>query len=194
MPEAVRCGRCPYCGVQYFDRRDCPEHELTLQPLGASEEIDEASAVTFFADPRMGRWPALLGASLVLVGFVAPCASWAETTGSALDVSIEAAKNLWLAPGAALGQLAILWHRRAARTMHAARFAVAGLSAGGALPLLYTCWRMRTVAEAAGQRVDWSWGLWLMLLGFALTAIGAPFLGRSRRDRARVASPAAKDH
>ncbi len=129
----------------------------------------------------------LLGASLVLIGFLLPFAGWAETKASALAVSIEAAKNLWLAPGAALGQLAILWHRRTARSMQAARFAVAGLAVGGALPLLYTSWRMRTVAAAAGQTLDWFCGLWLMLLGFALTALGARDFGRQRNRQTRGA-------
>jgi hypothetical protein len=174
----MKCGRCPYCGVSYLNRPECPEHGLTLLPLDLPADVDGVSSVTFFADPRLGRGPVLLGASLVLIGFLLPFAGWAETKASALAVSIEAAKNLWLAPGAALGQFAILWHRRSARTMQAARLAVAGLSFGGALPLLYTTWRMRTVAAAAGQTVDWFWGLWLMLFGFALTAFGARHLGR----------------
>lgn len=185
MSGTMECGRCPYCGQRYFNQLECPEHELTLVPVdpsadGSSADADEGSSVTFFADPRLGRGPVLLGASLALVGFLLPFAGWAESTASALEVSVEAAKNLWLTPLAALAQLAILWQRRTALRMHAARFAVAGLSVGGVLPLFYTTWRVRTVAAAAGQAVDWLSGLWLMSFGFALAAFGARQLGRQR--------------
>lgn len=145
-------------------------------------------AVRFFIDPRLGRGTVLLGASLVLLGFLA---QFVSTTGeqaskivaSALEVAIDGAANIWLTPGAAVAVLWILWRRRSRISMRAARAAVFGLAAGGALPLIYTTRRIGVVADAYTADVQWSWGLWLMVAGLLLAALGgwARQLGCARK-------------
>jgi len=133
--------------------------------------------VTFFADPRLGRGAVLLGAMLVLLGFVAPFVSAEILAASALEVAIDGADNLWLTPGAAIAVLWILWRRRSRHAMRAARLAVLGLAAGGALPLIYTTGRIGLVAETYTADVEWLWGLWLMAAGLVLAAVGSRWMG-----------------
>lgn len=173
---------CPFCHESFEGRAECPEHELTLVPL---DELPRRAnrplgQVSFFADPRLGRGAPFLGASLVLLGFVVPFVRSFELEASALEVAVDGARNLWFTPGAAMGVLWILWRRRGRGAMRAARLAVLGLSLGGGLPLIYTCRRIVLVAEAQAVTVDWLWGLWLMLAGLVIAALGSRGLGSSR--------------
>ena len=89
-------------GDGFEGRSDCPDHDLTLLPL---DELPRRAqrrlqGVTFFADPRLGRGPVLLGISLALLGFLVPMVRYGDVVESALEVAIEGAGNLWLAPGA----------------------------------------------------------------------------------------------
>jgi hypothetical protein len=184
--ERTRFLFCPFCGEGFEGRKECPEHELSLIPIDrlpwAPERMLEA--VTFFFDPRLGRGTVLLGASLVLLGFLAQFVSAtgdqaSEIAASALEVAIDGAANLWLTPGAAVAVLWILWRRRSRISMRAARLAVFGLAAGGALPLIYTTRRIGLVADAYAADVQWSWGLWLMVAGLLMAALGARRIGAS---------------
>lgn len=153
--------------------------------------------VTFFADPRLGRGGVLLGAALVLLGFLAPFVhrsggaltgerySGGALTGerhynlaaSALEVAIDGAGNLWFTPGAAVALLWILWRRRRRSAMRAARVAVFGLAVGGGLPLIYTTRRIGLMAGAEAVQVEWLWGLWLMVAGLLLVAFSSRGFG-----------------
>ena len=170
---------CPFCRDGFEGCTECPEHELTLVPIdqlprGAGRRLEQ---VTFFADPRLGRGPVLLGATLAVIGFLAPFVRSSELEASALEVAIDGAGNLWFTPGAAMMLLWILWRRRSHSTMRAARAAVLGLAVSGALPLLYTTRRIGAVAEAHDAGLHWLWGLWLMLAGLLVTAIASRGLG-----------------
>lgn len=170
---------CPFCGAEFKELAECPEHGLTLVQIGVPvRELGGSSKrVTFFADPRLGRGFVLLGAALVLVGFVLPFVRSSEIVASGLEVAIDGAANLWLAPGAAILLLWILWQRRDAESMRAARVAVFALAAAGALPLLYTCRRVALMADAQGSDLAWLFGLWLMASGLAVAALGSRGLG-----------------
>ncbi len=175
---------CPFCHDGFEGRLECPEHELALVAIDQLPRRGERRLqnVTFFADPRLGRGGVLLGAALVLLGFVAPLVASAPQTGatvvaSALEVAIDGAANLWLAPGAATVLLWILWRRRSREAMRAARAAVLGLAAGGALPLIYTTRRIGLVAESLAADVEWQSGLWLMAAGLVIAAFGSRQLG-----------------
>ena len=173
--ERAQISFCPFCREGFEGRAECPEHDLTLVPIdelprNADRRLEQ---VTFFADPRLGRGAPLLGATLVLFGFVVPFVSTSKLKASALEVAIDGAGNLWFTPGAAIVLLWILWRRRSRSTMRAARVAVLGLSLGGILPLFYTCRRIGLVAEGHGATIDWLWGLWLMLAGLLLAALAS---------------------
>jgi hypothetical protein len=165
---------CPFCRDGFEDCTECPEHELTLVPIDElpREPGRLLGSVTFFADPRLGRGAVLLGATLVLAGFLVPL----------LEVAIDGAGNLWFTPGAAIALLWILWRRRSRGAMRAARAAVLGLAVGGALPLIYTTRRIGLVAEAYSTDVEWLSGLWIMSLGLLVAAFGTPGLGGADGD------------
>jgi hypothetical protein len=170
---------CPFCEEGFEGRVECPEHELALVPMddlpkGESAPLDR---VRSFADPRLGRGPVQWGAVLVLIGFVAPLARSRGLTASGLEIAVDGAINLWLAPGAALAVLWIAWQRRTRVSMRAARVAVIGLAAGGGLPLIYTTRRIGLMAAAANAHVEWRWGVWLMVAGLLVWAIGAARFG-----------------
>ena len=166
---------CPFCHEGFEDRAECPEHELTLLPIDElPRHLDRPlKQVTFFADPRLGRGAPLLGVTLVLLGFIVPFVRSSELEASALEVAIDGAGNLWFTPGAAIVLLWILWQRRSRDTMRAARAAVLGLALGGLLPLLYTCRRIGLMAELHGATAEWLGGLWLMLAGLLVAALGS---------------------
>jgi len=175
---------CPFCGDGFENRTECPEHELALIPIDRLPRTRERrfERVSFFLDPRLGRGSVLMGASLAVLGFFAPLvrvtgAQRSEIEASALEVAIDGAVNLWLTLGVALGILWILWSRRSGTAMRAARGAVFGLAVGGALPLIYTSRRIDLIAVTQKADVDWSGGLWLMLAGLFLAAIGARQIG-----------------
>ena len=168
---------CPFCGAEFEELAECPEHGLTLVQIGVHELGGSSKRVTFFADPRLGRGFVLLGATLVLVGFVLPFVRSSEIVASALEVAVDGAANLWLTPGAAILLLWILWRRRDAESMRAARVAVFALAAAGALPLVYTCRRVALMADAQGTDLAWLLGLWVMASGLAVAAVGSRALG-----------------
>lgn len=170
---------CPYCRDGFEGRRECPEHELLLVPIDRLPRSSGHSleTVTFFADPRLGRGPVLLGAIIVLGGFVAPFVEARGVIASALEVAIDGALNLWLVPGAGALISWTLWARRSRRELRAARLAVFALAGAGVLPLAYTAWRIGLMTRAAGSTLAWHWGLVAMLLGLALAALGSFRLG-----------------
>ena len=195
MPQAQESSEpaeilfCPFCRDGFEGRTECPEHELMLiaiddLPPTSGRTLD---GVTFFADPRLGRGGVLLGAALVLLGFLAPFVhrSGGALTGerhynlaaSALEVAIDGAGNLWFTPGAAVALLWILWRRRRRSAMRAARVAVFGLAVGGGLPLIYTTRRIGLMAGAEAVQVEWLWGLWLMVAGLLLVAFSSRGFG-----------------
>lgn len=173
---------CPYCRDGFEGYTECPEHELTLVPIDQLPRVKarRLEEVTFFADPRLGRGAVVLGAALVILGFLAPFVRSSEIEASALEVAIDGAGNLWFTPGAAMLLLWILWRRRSRSAMRAARAAVLGLAVSGGLPLLYTTRRIGLVAEAHDAGVHWLWGLWLMLAGLLVAAIASSRLGSVR--------------
>jgi hypothetical protein len=170
---------CPFCRASFEGCTECPEHELTLIPIDKLPRQADGplERVVFFADPRLGRGAVLSGATLVLLGFLAPFVRSPALAASALEVAIDGAGNLWFTPGAAIVLLWILWRRRSRGAMRAARAAVLGLAAGGALPLVYTARRIGLVAEAQGANVEWLWGLWLMVAGLLVAVLGGLGLG-----------------
>jgi hypothetical protein len=182
-PEPPTLAFCPFCRDGFEGLAECPEHELTLVPIDRLPRPGErgVSEVTFFADPRLGRGGVLLGAALVLVGFLMPFVRARGIAASALEVAIEGAYNLWLIPGAACGVLAVLWARRTATAMRAARLAAVGLALAGALPLVYTVRRIELVAGWSGTEVHWLSGLGVMLAGLVFTALLGVRLGGSAR-------------
>ena len=179
-PEEREILFCPYCRDGFEGVAECPEHELTLVPIdrlpraGASS-LDE---VSFFADPRLGRAPVLLGAVLVLVGTLAPFVRADGIEASALEVAIDGAHNLWLTPAAALCCLWVLSVRRSRAAMREARLAVLALAVAGAMPLVYTSRRIVLMAGVHATEVEWLWGLGAMAAGLAVTALGSLRLGR----------------
>jgi hypothetical protein len=183
--ESPRILFCPFCRDAFEGCAECPEHELTLVAIDQLPRTPERAldSVTFFVDPRLGRGLVLLGATLILLGFVAPFVSARAVSASALEVAIDGAGNLWLTPGAALALVWILWRRRSRDTMRTARFAVLGLALGGALPLIYTTRRIGLVADAYTADVEWLWGLWLMVAGLLVAALGSRRIGRWRARR-----------
>jgi len=184
MPQSPPVLFCPFCREGFEDCTECPEHELTLVPIDElPREAGRAlGSVTFFADPRLGRGAVLLGATLVLLGFLVPFVRSRAVWASALEVAIDGAGNLWFTPGAAIALLWILWRRRSRATMRVARAAAFGLAVGGALPLIYTTRRIELVAEAYSADVEWLSGLWIMAVGLLIAAFGAPGLGRPAGD------------
>lgn len=170
---------CPFCGEAFEGIEECPEHELTLVPVDRlPRRVGRGSGdVSFFMDPRHGRGGVLLGASMVMLGFVLPLVESRGVVASALEVAIDGAANLWLTPGAAIAQLWILWSRRAVAPMRAARGAVLGLAIGGGLPLLYTMRRIATMADAYSTDTHWLAGLFVMVAGLLLVGLWSRRLG-----------------
>jgi len=149
----------------------------------------------------------LLGAALVLLGFLAPfvhnsggalaaerysggalaaerysggalaAERYYSLAASALEVAIDGAGNLWFTPGAAVALLWILWRRRRRSAMRAARVAVFGLAVGGGLPLIYTTRRIGLMAGAEAAQVEWLWGLWVMVAGLLVAAFSSRGFG-----------------
>lgn len=184
-PAQARILFCPFCREGFEERPECPEHGLLLVPIDALPPPAERgpAGIHFFLDPRFGRGPVLLGALIVLVGFATPFVRSGRIGASALEVAIDGAHNLWLTAGAAFVILWILWRRRNPASMRAARVAVVGLAVGAGLPLLYTARRIELVASARLAEVEWQWGVWLLLAGLSIIAVGGPFLGRARGRR-----------
>jgi hypothetical protein len=170
---------CPYCRDGFEGVAECPEHELTLVPIHRLPRRRGrfSNEVGLFIDPRLGRGGVLLGAALVLAGFVLPFAGARGVEASALEVAIDGATNLWLTPIAAVVMLWVLWMRRTRQGMRAARLAVLGLAVAGALPLIYTCRRIGLVADAYTTDVQWLWGLGIMAAGLVAAALGSMRLG-----------------
>lgn len=119
----------------------------------------------------------MVGASMVLLGFMLPFVESRGVVASALEVAIDGAVNLWLTPGAAIAQFLILSSRRSGATMRAARGAVFGLAIGGGLPLIYTTRRIATMASLDSVDVHWLLGLWIMVGGLLLTGLSSRRLG-----------------
>lgn len=180
--ERAQLSFCPFCHEGFEGRLECPEHELTLIPIDRLPRISDRplDRVDFFVDPRLGRGVPLLGATLVLIGFIAPFVRASELEASALEVAVDGAGNLWFTPGAAIVLLWILWRRRSRDTMRAAKAAVLGLALGGFLPLIYSCRRIGLMAFAHGATVEWLGGLWLMIAGLLVSALGSRRFGSSR--------------
>jgi hypothetical protein len=178
-PEPPTIAFCPFCHDGFEGMAECPEHQLTLVPIDSLPRpaAEVPGAVTFFVDPRLGRGGVLLGAAMVLFGFLVPFVRAEGIDASALEVAIDGAHNLWLTPGAACGVLAVLWVRRSAPAMRSARLAVLGLALAGALPLIYTTRRIGIVADASVAEVHWLWGLALMCAGLAFSALASIRLG-----------------
>lgn len=175
---------CPYCGESFEGVAECPEHELALVPIDRlGRERGSLDEVAFFADPRLGRGPVLVGSALVLLGFLAPFAHSRGLHASGLEIALDGAHNLWLTPLAALSALWILWSRRSRVALRAARFAAFGLSVGGLLPLAYTSWRIALVAGVQDAPVEWGWGRVAMVAGSLLAAFGSLWLGGRARAR-----------
>jgi hypothetical protein len=173
---------CPFCGESFEGRLECPEHELELVPIDRLPRVDRCNnGVSYFADPRLGRGPILFGAALTVVGFLLPLVRTSSTEASALEVAIDGAHNLWLAPGAAIGMLAVLWFRRDRESMWSARLAVLGLAIAGALPISYTTYRIARMADASQTEVEWLAGAAVMSLGLVVAALGSFRFGRPRR-------------
>jgi len=170
---------CPFCHDGFEGMAECPEHQLTLVPFDSLPRppAQPLCAVTFFVDPRLGRGGVLLGAAFVLLGFLLPFVRAGGIDASALEAAIDGAHNLWLTPGAACGVLAVLWLRRSAPAMRAARLAVLGLALAGAFPLIYTTRRIAIVADASVAEVHWLWGLAVMCAGLAFSALASVRLG-----------------
>jgi hypothetical protein len=165
---------CPYCRDGFERLSVCPEHELSLVPIDRLPRMNRSTrAASTFVDPRFGRGPVLLGAALTIIGFFMPFARTQSLEASALEVAIDGAHNLWLAPGAAIATLAVLWVRRDRDAMWSARLAVLGLAVAGLLPIVYTGRRIRLMAEAAGTDVDWLTGGVVMVLGLMVVAVGS---------------------
>jgi hypothetical protein len=185
MPQAQESSEpakilfCPFCRDGFEGRTECPEHELMLVAIDDLPPTSERAldSVTFFADPRLGRGGVLLGAVLVLLGFLAPFVQNYTVAASALEVAIDGAGNLWFTPGAALALLWILWRRRDGSAMRAARVAVFGLAVGGGLPLIYTTLRIGLMADVQAAQVEWLWGLWLMVAGLLVAAFSSRGFG-----------------
>lgn len=182
-PEEPKILFCPFCRDGFEGIAECPEHELTLLPIDRLPRPAERpfGGVAFFADPRSGRGGVLLGAGLVVVGFLAPLVRARGLDASALEVAIDGAHNLWFTPGAALGVLWVLWARRSRLEMRGARLAVLGLTLAGVLPLIYTSRRIALVAGAYVAEVEWRWGLATMVAGLAVAALASTRLGASGR-------------
>ena len=169
---------CPFCGEAFEGLRECPEHELALLPIDRLPRASgKVEVVQFFVDPRLGRGPVLLGAALVLVGFAAPFARARATSASALEVALDGAHNLWLTPFAAIVLLLILWLRRSQSALRGARLAVLGLALAASLPLFYTARRIEIMAALNTAEIHWAWGVFAMLGGLALAALGSLRLG-----------------
>jgi hypothetical protein len=169
---------CPFCRDGFEGRAECPEHDLALVPVDRLPRVNRAThEAAFFADPRLGRGPILLGAALTIVGFFLPFVRTPSLEASALQVAIDGAHNLWLAPGAALAILAVLWIRRDRSSMRSARLAVLGLAIAGSLPIFYTARRIALMADAARTEVDWLVGGIVMATGLVVVGLGALRLG-----------------
>jgi hypothetical protein len=173
---------CPFCRDGFEGRAECPEHDLALVPVDRLPRVNRAThEAAFFADPRLGRGPILLGAALTIVGFFLPFVRTPSLEASALQVAIDGAHNLWLAPGAALAILAVLWIRRDRSSMRSARLAVLGLAIAGSLPIFYTARRIALMADAARTEVDWLVGGIVMATGLVVVGLGALRLGLALR-------------
>lgn len=172
---------CPFCKEAFEEIDECPEHGLILVPVDRLPHSARRGSgdVSFFVDPRQGRGGVLVGASMVILGFMLPLVESRGVVASALEVAIDGAANLWLTPGAAIGQLWILWSRRAAASMRAARGAILGLAIGGGLPLLYTTRRISMMADAYSADAQWLAGLFVMVAGLLLAGLWSRRLGDS---------------
>ena len=173
---------CPFCRDGFESVTECPEHGLTLVRIDRLPVPSRDTRVaTHFVDPRFGRGPILVGAALTVVGFFLPFVRTESVVAAALNVAIDGAHNLWLTPVAALSLLAVLWTRRDAESMRAARLAVVGLSLGGALPVIYTTRRIAIVAEGTQTDIVWLAGVATMLAGLLVAGLGGLRLGTDRR-------------
>lgn len=173
---------CPYCRDAFEGRTDCPEHELALVPIDRLPRANRSThRAAFFADPRFGRGPVLLGAALTVVGFFLPFVRTSTLEASALQVAIDGALNLWLTPLAALATFAVLWVRRERESMWSARLAVLGLAVAGILPILYTARRITLMAGTSRTEVEWLAGGLVMVVGLVVVGLGSTRFGRPFR-------------
>ncbi len=170
---------CPFCRESFEEIDECPEHGLILVPVDKLPRSAGGGSgdVSFFVDPRQGRGGILVGASMVILGFLLPLVESRGVVASALEVAIDGAANLWLTPGAAIGLLWILWSRRGSVSMRAARGAILGLAIGGGLPLLYTTRRISMMASAHSADARWLAGLFVMVGGLALAGLWSRRIG-----------------
>jgi hypothetical protein len=144
---------CPFCRESFEGALQCPEHELTLVPWTAlpTEPRPTSGAdrdVVIWYSPRLGRGLVAAGAVLTLIAMTLPLAHWSgqvEATLSLWAFAEAGHLRLWLAPGAAVAQLSILYRRRSAGAMRGARLVTLLLAC---VPSAMVWWALRE-AQAA---------------------------------------------
>jgi hypothetical protein len=183
---------CPFCGEAFEGAERCPEHELRLVPwraLPQSPHVPADDEPLPWQSALLGRGLVAAGAALALLAFVALPLARVDGAlamgGSMLLLALSGTPKLWLVPAAACAQLAILYRRRSAASMRAARLAVAFVACVPALAGLWT-WSgasaaVALLAERMQQPLSLSAGAgaYALALSVVLMLLGASRLGRS---------------
>jgi len=181
---------CPFCGEAFEGAERCPEHELLLVPWRALPQKPHVPADDEplpWQSALLGRGLVAAGAALSLLAFVALPLARVDGAlamgGSMLLLALSGTPKLWLVPAAACAQLAILYRRRTAASMRAARLAVGFVACVPALAAVWTWLGARNAVALLAERLHQplqlqpASGAYALGLAAVLMLIGATQLG-----------------
>ena len=137
----------------------------------------------------------LLGAFLLVVGFLAPLVETSQGDRSTIHSGMQAAQtvavNFWIVPCVALALFSVILRRRTPLGMRGARVLVPSLATIAGVSLTLTTFRIREGAAEVSERtlypveVAFQLGTWIVAVGVILAFVGGLRLGvlpRRRRD------------
>jgi hypothetical protein len=152
---------CPFCGEAFEAQARCPAHDLRLVPwhtlADRSRSVSETDPMPW-QSLRLGRGWLAVGAALTLLAFIAlPLAEVdgaLHMSGSMLRLALQRAPRLWLVPAAATAQMMVLYRRRSAHALRAARVAAALVACVPTLVVAFTWFGAREAVALLAERLQ----------------------------------------
>jgi hypothetical protein len=189
---------CPFCREPFEDIARCPTHDIELVTLRALGAITAASvpddAPLPLWSPRRGRGLLFSGALITLLAFFCPLATLSgelHASNTLLALARARAPRLWLVPLAAFALFSLLYRRRTANELRAARVGSVFLALIPSAVVIFTLIGVHdAVRQLAAQRdalvqLQIGWGAWLVFLAGVLLVWGSAVLGVRRAQRVR---------